>query len=190
MMVYQVDSQAMSGEGAAAGALRRDAHLPLHRRRHLLLEDLLDLGGVRVRLGVHVGDDGDAGRRHLDPCQHLVELRHLLAAGGCEETRLTTRTQRRTARLRPDPTLGAVWLHPPPPQLSAALQLPSSPSPPRGWRERLRRGRRQGRAEQSRAGQGRAGQGRAGQGRAGQGRAGQGRAGQGRAGQGAAPPGP
>ena len=58
MMVYQVDSQAMSGEGAAGGALRRDTHLPLHRRRHLLLEDLLDLGGVRVRLGVHVGDDG------------------------------------------------------------------------------------------------------------------------------------
>mmetsp|Transcript_20306 Transcript_20306/g.48105 ORF Transcript_20306/g.48105 Transcript_20306/m.48105 type:complete len:214 (+) Transcript_20306:35-676(+) len=61
---------------AAVDEALHDA-LPLHRRRHLLGEDLLNDIRVGVRLGVDVGDDGDA---RLDD-GHLLE--HGLERGHC-----------------------------------------------------------------------------------------------------------
>mmetsp|Transcript_22949 Transcript_22949/g.58386 ORF Transcript_22949/g.58386 Transcript_22949/m.58386 type:complete len:204 (-) Transcript_22949:585-1196(-) len=50
--------------------------LPLHWRSHLLRENLLDHGGIRVCLGVHVGDDGYPGLGDLDLVEHLLERRY------------------------------------------------------------------------------------------------------------------
>mmetsp|Transcript_27743 Transcript_27743/g.70713 ORF Transcript_27743/g.70713 Transcript_27743/m.70713 type:complete len:434 (-) Transcript_27743:39-1340(-) len=50
--------------------------LPQHGRRHLLGQDGLDDGGVRVRRRVHVGDDGDAGRVDGRLVQRGLQLGH------------------------------------------------------------------------------------------------------------------